>query len=103
MSDANILILTGRVIGNPATTTTSGGYEFVRFTISQAQPQFNKDTGKVNYKNFDEYQATRTKPAGEFIDGKLETEKYTRTYEIDRATFNGLVSQWWLQKRGIQI
>lgn len=59
--------------------------------------QFNKKTGKVNYKDFTEYKATRTNPQ------TLEKEKYTRNYETDRQTFNSLVANWWLTKRGIQI
>jgi len=66
--------------------------------------KFNKQTGKVNYKDFTEYQATRTyqdKPRKK--NGKLQTEKYTRNYETDVATFNALVKLWWLINRGIQI
>ncbi len=59
--------------------------------------KFNKKTGKVNYKDFNEYQTTRTNPETK------EKEKYTRTYETDRQTFNALVAQWWLINRGIQI
>jgi len=59
--------------------------------------KFNKETMKVNYKDFTEWQTTRTNPE------TLEKEKYIRTYETDRATFNSLVANWWLTKRGIQI
>jgi len=59
--------------------------------------KFNKDTGKVNYKDFTVYEATRTNPKTK------EKEKYIRDYEMDRQTFNSLVSNWWLQKRGIKI
>lgn len=65
--------------------------------------QFNKKTNKVNYKCFDEYQATRPKLEGKMVDGKVPTEKYTRTYETDRQTFNSLVNLWWLRKRGINL
>lgn len=57
--------------------------------------KFNKETMKVNYKDFNEYQTTRTNPETK------EKEKYTRTYETDRATFNALVKLWWLANRGI--
>jgi len=59
--------------------------------------KFNKETMKVNYKDFTKWQTTRTNPE------TLEKEKYIRTYETDRATFNSLVANWWLTKRGIQI
>ncbi len=65
--------------------------------------KFNKDTMKVNYKDFTEYEATRTKVDGKFIDGKLETEKYSRNHQIDYQTFYGFVRSWWNQNRGISI
>ena len=65
--------------------------------------KFNKKTGKVNYKDFTEYQATRPKVNGKFVNGKIETEKYTRNYETDRNTFNALTKLWWLTRRGIEI
>jgi len=70
--------------------------------------KFNKKKTKTkgysaNYKDFTEYQATRTQKSGNFVNGKLETEKYTRNYETDRATFNSLVANWWLINRGIDI
>lgn len=65
--------------------------------------KFNKDTMKVNYKDFTEYEATRTISDGNFVDGKLETEKYIRRYEDDKATFNALVSLWHLTKRGVVV
>ncbi len=66
--------------------------------------KFNKQTGKVNYKDFTEYLATRS-CANEprLLNGKLPTDKYIRTYEMDRATFNSFVGNWWLVNRGIQI
>jgi len=71
---------------------------------SHAILKFNKKTGKVNYKCFDEYQATRTIAEGpRKPDGKLPTEKYTRNYETDRKLFNALVAKWWLENRGIEI
>ncbi len=63
--------------------------------------KFNKETMKVNYKSFDEYQATRPCLTGKRVNGKVPTEKYTRTYEDDRNTFNALVRLWHLQNRGI--
>ncbi len=65
--------------------------------------KFNKKTGKINYKDFTEYEATCPKEAGNKVNGKLETEKYTRTYETDRQTFNALVKLWWLRNRGVVI
>lgn len=65
--------------------------------------KFNKETCKVNYKDFTEYSATRTKKDGKRVKGKLETEKYTRTYEMDRQAFNACVVLWWATKRGIKI
>ncbi len=63
--------------------------------------KFNKETMKVNYKDFTSYQATRTIKTGPRLpDGKLPTEKYTRTYEDDRNTFNALVSLCWIINRG---
>ena len=59
--------------------------------------KFNKKTMKVNYKSFDSYSATRTNPETK------KKEKYTRTYETDRQTFNSLVANWWLVNRGIKI
>lgn len=59
--------------------------------------KFNKETGKVNWKSFDEYQATRTNPQTK------DKEKYIRTYETDRLMFNALVSLWWIRERGIVI
>ncbi|KKM61558.1 hypothetical protein LCGC14_1530500 [marine sediment metagenome] len=59
--------------------------------------KFNKKTGKMTHKCFDEYQATRTNPKTK------EKEKYTRTYEMDRWTFNSLVAAWWLINRGMEI
>jgi hypothetical protein len=59
--------------------------------------KFNKETMKVNYKDFNEYQTTRTNPETK------EKEKYTRTYETDRATFNALVKIWWLTHRGMAV
>ncbi len=58
--------------------------------------KFNKQTMKVNHKSFNEYQATRTNLQG-------EKEKYTRTYDDDRKTFNALVKLWWLANRGMDI
>jgi len=63
--------------------------------------KFNKQTLKVNYKDFTIYEATR--PTYTWADGKIETEKYVRTYDIDRQTFNSFVASWWLTKRGIKI
>ena len=66
--------------------------------------KFNKETGKVNYKDFTVWETTRTvQDAHRLPDGKLRTEKYIRTYETDRATFNALVGLWWLQNRGVTI
>lgn len=62
-----------------------------------------KGKGNVNYKDFTEYDATRTKEDGKFINGKLETEKYMRTHDIDYQTFYGFVRSWWLMNRGISI
>ncbi|KKL45804.1 hypothetical protein LCGC14_2351970 [marine sediment metagenome] len=59
--------------------------------------KFSKTTGKVNFKDFIEYQATRTNPKTK------KKEKYTRDYETDKATFNSFVKLWWLTKRGIVI
>jgi len=59
--------------------------------------KFNKKTMKANYKDFTEYQATRTNPE------TLEKEKYTRNYETDLATFMACVRLWWAMKRGIEI
>jgi len=79
-------------------TTKDFNFESVTKAIkSNGILKFNKKTGKVNYKAFDEYQATRTNPETK------EKEKYTRNYETDRATFNSLVANWWLVKRGIEI
>lgn len=66
--------------------------------------KFNKETGKVNYKDFTVWETTRTvQDAHRLPDGSLRTEKYIRDYETDRATFNALVGLWWLEKRGIII
>ncbi len=67
--------------------------------------KFNKEKTKtkgysVNWKTFDEYSATRTKADGKFINGKLETEKYTRTWEMDLNVFETLVKLYWWKKRG---
>ncbi len=69
----------------------------------QAILKFNKKTGKVNFKPFDIYEATRTVQDGKMVNGKLPTEKYIRTYETDRATFMACVALWWATKRGIEI
>lgn len=66
--------------------------------------KFNKETGKVNYKDFTIWETTRTvQGSPRLTDGSLRTEKYIRTYETDRATFNALVGLWWLVNRGITI
>jgi len=66
--------------------------------------KFNKDTGKVNYKDFTVWETTRTvQDSPRLTDDSLRTEKYIRTYETDRKTFNDLVSLWWSSKRGITI
>jgi hypothetical protein len=66
--------------------------------------KFNKETGKVNYKDFTVWDATRTvAECPRLDDGTLRKEKYIRDYETDRATFNGLVAQWWLENRGVVI
>ena len=63
--------------------------------------KFNKDTMKVNYKDFTIYDATRYKVLDKRKEnGKLPTEKYIRDYEIDRKAFNAYVSQWWLTNQG---
>ncbi len=59
--------------------------------------KFNKKTIKVNYKDFTEYQATRTNPE------TLEKEKYKRTYKEDLATFMACVRLWWGINRGIEV
>ncbi len=58
--------------------------------------KFNKETMKVNWKSFNEYQATRTNLKG-------EKEKYTRTYDMDRGAFNDCVRLWWSTQRGMEI
>ena len=64
--------------------------------------KFNKDTMKVNYKDFTIYDATRYKVLDKRkANGKLPTEKYIRDYERDRKTFNAYVSQWWLTNQGV--
>ncbi len=65
--------------------------------------KFNKDTMKVNYKDFNEYQATRTCCDKPRKHGKLQTEKYIRTYENDKDTFNACVKLWWITNQGINI
>ena len=63
--------------------------------------KFNKDTMKVNYKDFTIYDATRYKTLDKRKEnGKLPTEKYIRDYERDRKAFNAYVSQWWLTNIG---
>ncbi len=70
--------------------------------------KFNKEKTKTkgystNYKDFTEYSATRPVLKGERINGKVPTEKYTRTWEMDKAVFNTCVAQWWAMNRGIEI
>ncbi len=78
------------------------GNAFIDKTIqSHGILKFNKETGKVNYKCFDEYQATRKcldKPRKP--NGKLQTEKYTRIGDVDdRKHFNNLVDVWWSENQ----
>ena len=71
--------------------------------------KFNKVKTKTkgystNYKDFTEYQATRKcpdKPRKE--DGTLQTEKYTRNYEMDLVVFMGCVRLYWSKNLGIKI
>jgi len=58
--------------------------------------KFNKDNGRINYKDFTSYQRTRTNQQ------TLEPEKYTRNYETDLNTFMGCVDLWWLINRGVK-
>jgi hypothetical protein len=62
--------------------------------------KFNKESGKVNYKDFTVWETTRDVATEPRVDGELRKEKYIRTYEDDRKTFNTLVDLWWMQKRG---
>jgi hypothetical protein len=62
--------------------------------------KFNKESGKVNYKDFTVWETTRDVATEPRVDGELKKEKYIRTYEDDRKTFNTLVDLWWMQKRG---
>ena len=67
--------------------------------------KFNKEKTKtkgysVNWKTFDEYSTTKTKADGKFVNGKLEAEKYTRTWQMDLQVFETLVKLWWHKKRG---
>ena len=70
--------------------------------------KFNKKKTKtkgysVNYKDFTEYEATRKCVDKPRVDGKLQTEKYIRTYETDLTVFMSCVMLWWSMKHGIDI
>ena len=56
--------------------------------------KFNKETGKVNYKDFTVYDTTRPCLGKPRINGKPQTEKYIRTYQDDLKVFNTLVDLW---------
>ena len=65
---------------------------------------FNKATGKVTYKDYTEYQATRTvAECPRKSDGSLPTEKFTRNYKTDVRVFNDCVRLWWSRNRGMEI
>ena len=69
--------------------------------------KFNKEKKtkgySTNYKCFDEYKATRPKVDGKRVNGKVETEKYTRTWTDDLRVFNDLVRLWWSTNTGVEI
>ncbi len=95
-----------RRIENPTLEKATGYYGYTKKHETQHHGvlKFNKETGKVNFKTFDVYEATRIVPdCPRLSDGSLRKEKYIRTYEMDKESFNTYVRQWWADNQGIEI